>query len=236
MDKVNSINAERVRIQTVYDRREEELNYDVYAPWQASEMLLTMERKYVAASMLDRLGKFPIRGSQCLEVGYGRIGWLADLLSWGLNENDLHGIELDPKRAEQARQALPTAHLEIGDATKLPWAEGYFRLAVVSTVFSSILDRSVRKVVASEIARVLAPGGVVVVYDLAVNNPSNKNVLALSRQELRKMFPGFDCHFRSLTLAPPIARPVARRSWNLAALLSAIPFLRTHVLAVIVKK
>lgn len=236
MDKADSINAERVRIQAVYEHRDMNLAEDIYAPWQPGEALMTMERKRVAASMLYQLGRFPTRGSRCLEIGYGKIGWLADLLSWGLNEDDLFGIELDPKRGEKAQQALPSAHLEIGDASEMPWNDEYFNYSVVSTVFSSILDRSVRETVAHQIARVLAPGGVVVVYDLTVNNPRNKDVAALTRQELRELFPGFDYHFRSLTLVPPIARRVARGNWTMAVLLSAIPILRTHVMAVMVKK
>lgn len=236
MEKADPISAERVRVQAVYDRRAAKHGEDIYAPWQPGEVLMTMERKRVAAAMLHRLGKFPELGSRCLEVGYGKIGWLADLLSWGMHEDDLFGIELDPKRAEQARQALPAAHLELGDATELPWVDEYFNYSVVSTVFSSILDQSVRETIAHEIDRVLAPGGVALIYDLAVDNPRNKDVAALTRRELRELFPRFDHHFRSLTLAPPIARSVAGRSWTLATILSAIPLLRTHVMAVMVKK
>ncbi len=236
MDKADSIKAERSRIQAVYELRAVNVAEDIYSPWQPGEALMTMERKRIAASMLHRLDKFPKRGSRCLEVGYGKIGWLADLLSWGMNEEDLFGVELDQKRGEQARRALPAAHLEIGDAAKLPWDDEYFSCTVVSTVFSSILDRSVREAVAHQIARVSAPNGVVVVYDLAVNNPRNLDVAALTRHEVRELFPGFDCHFQSLTLAPPIARCVAGRSWSLATLLSSVPVLRTHLMAVMVKK
>ena len=44
-------------------------------------------------------GFFPLVLVQCLEVGFGSMGWLADLISWGVPETDLHGIELSTERA-----------------------------------------------------------------------------------------------------------------------------------------
>jgi ubiquinone/menaquinone biosynthesis C-methylase UbiE len=231
----DSIRAESVRIENEYARRAVEVDADLYAPWQPGEILLTAERKRIAATMLHKLGKFPKAGSRCLEVGYGQLGWLADLLSWRLNEDDLYGIELDAKRARCAMRALPGAHLKVGDATALPWKDGYFDLIVVSTVFSSMLRRDVRTALSAEIDRVLSPGGTVLVYDLAVGNPRNKNLLRVDRGEIRAMFSNYVCHFRSLSLAPPIGRPIARISWPIATILSSIPFLRTHFLGVLVR-
>ncbi|HEX9633238.1 MAG TPA: hypothetical protein VGA02_12320 [Gemmatimonadales bacterium] len=42
-------------------------------------------------------------------------------------------------------------------------------------------------------------------------------------------------HLQRITLAPPLVRTVARRSWLAAYLLARIPFLRTHYLGVIRK-
>ncbi|MGB7201865.1 MAG: class I SAM-dependent methyltransferase [Pyrinomonadaceae bacterium] len=231
-----AVRKESIRVQAEYERRKIEVRDDLYAPWQPGEMLMTSERKRIAASMLKQLGKFPDPGSRCLEVGYGKLGWLPDLLSWGLLETDLYGIELDAERAGQARRAFPSAHLEIGDATDLPWEDNYFDFAVVSTVFSSILDVDVRKMISNEVARVIAPSGVVVLYDIVVNNPRNKNLRPLKHKDVIAMFPAFHERFQSLTLAPPIARMVAGRSWTLATMLSALPFLRTHFLAILEKR
>lgn len=236
MKDTEVITKESLRIQTEYQRRKTEVGDELYAPWQPGEMLMTFERRRIAASMLKRLGKFPETGSRCLEVGYGKLGWLPDLLAWGLLETDLYGIELDAERAGYARRTLPRAHLEVGDATDLPWENGYFDIAVVSTVLSSILDLDVRRMVSEEISRVVSPDGVLLLYDLKVRNPRNKNLRPLTRMEVIGMFPAFDCTFRTLTLAPPIARTVAARSWTVATMLSAVPFLRTHLLAVLVKK
>lgn len=231
----SSIKEEAIRIQKEYERRESEVEPGLYAPWQPAEILMTSERKRVAASMLKERDVFPEPGDRCLEVGYGNLGWLADLISWGIRAPDLFGIELDANRASSAIDALPAANLFVGDGTDLPWEDNTFNQAVISTVFSSILDRSVRTQLAHEVCRVLRPGGVAIVYDLAVDNPRNKAVTKVEYAELRSMFVDFECRIRSTTLAPPIAHVVAKRSFVLAEILGAFPLLRTHFLAIMVK-
>lgn len=226
---------ERLRISEEYARRDSEVAPDLYAPWQPGEMLMISERKRVGALMLNRAAKFPRPGDKCLEIGYGRLGWLADLISWGIRECDLHGIELDEARARVAKRALPAAELEVGDASVMPWTDSYFDFVVASTVFSSIRDTQVRQLIANEIERVLSPGGAVIIYDTAVSNPGNKNLFRIRRRDIAEMFPGYKCSYRSVTLAPPIARITAKYSWPIATLLSGVPFLRTHFLAVLVK-
>jgi ubiquinone/menaquinone biosynthesis C-methylase UbiE len=231
----DAIEREKTRIETEYRRREAEVAADLYAPWHPAESFILSERKNTAAHLLQKTGKFPHAGDRCLEIGYGKLGWLADLISWGLRETDLHGIELDEKRAGQAQAALPNADLRVGDATRLPWENDSFKVVVASTVFSSILDSDVRKLIAGEISRVVTRGGVVIWYDLAIDNPRNPNVKGIPAKELKELFPGFNRKIKRVTLAPPIARLVAPRSLTTAALLNAFPFLRTHLLAVLVK-
>ena len=212
------------------------VNSTLYAPWDPGEIFMSAERKRIAATMLKQLGRFPKAGDRCLEIGYGRLGWLSELIFWGMRENDLYGVELNPDRARQAQETLPNAELVVGNAKQLPWENEYFKLIIASTVFSSISDQNVRNLIVEEINRVLSPEGAFVWYDAAVNNPRNKNFKCITRNELKQMFPMFNCQIKSVTLAPPIARFVAKRSWTLATMLSAIPLLRTHLLAVFVKK
>jgi hypothetical protein len=90
--------------------------------------------------------------------------------------------------------------------------------------------------VAADITRVLAPGGALLWYDFAVNNPRNPNVRRVGRKELQGLFPELRGSIRSVTLAPPLVRLVAPKSWLLATALEAFPFLRTHLLAVLLKR
>src|SRR4029077_2976612 len=137
----------RQRILTEYERRAKYISPDLYAPWQPANQLMLAERRRVASKLLNDAGVFPRPSTECLEIGCGSLGWLGELISWGVGETHLHAIELDRTRAEQAQAALPAAEIVIGDATELPWPAGQFKLIVVSTVFSSILDNSVRRLV-----------------------------------------------------------------------------------------
>lgn len=231
----NTIAREKIRIEREYRRRESETKSELYAPWQPAENFILFERKSVAAFLLNMVDKFPQSGDKCLEIGFGRIGWLADLLAWGLRESDLHGIELDAKRGAIAIEALPAADLRIGDATNLPWEDETFDFIIASTVFSSILNLEIRAQIAAEIQRVLRRGGVLLWYDLAVNNPQNLNVKKITANELKNLFPTLQGTIKSITLAPPIARFVVPRSRIVATLLNAIPFLRTHLLGILIK-
>jgi ubiquinone/menaquinone biosynthesis C-methylase UbiE len=230
-----SVSEEQQRIVAEYRRREREVDQDLYALWNPSASLNRAGRTRRAARLLRQCGVFPTRGDACLEIGFGQLGWLAELLSWGLAESDLHGIELDAKRAAMAREAFPTADLRVGDASQLPWPADSFRLVITSTTFSSILDPAVRRLVAAEIVRVLVPGGALLWYDLRMDNPRNPNVRGIGRREIAALFPALAGPVRSSTLAPPLARRVAPVSWLAASVLEALPFLRTHLIAVLIK-
>jgi ubiquinone/menaquinone biosynthesis C-methylase UbiE len=126
--------------------------------------------------------------------------------------------------------------LRVGDAAHLPWPPASFQIVIASTVFTSILSDQVRYAVATEITRVLNPGGVLLWYDFFYNNPRNPNVRKVTRRELRSLFPGLIGEVKSVTLAPPVARFVSRYSVLAAQILATIPWLRTHLLGVLVKQ
>ena len=153
-----------------------------------------------------------------------------------MREKDLHGIELDADRVLFAQQALPNSDLRIGDAAELPWPDSCFDLVILSTVLSSVLDKDVRGQSPTKHRRVLSRGGAVLWYDLAVNNPRNPDVNGINSIELKRLFPDFQISARSVTLAPPIARMTAGTSVLIATALNSLPFLRTHLLAVLVRQ
>lgn len=227
--------AERERIQREYARRREHVDESVYAPWNDAAALSWSSRRRMAAKLLHANGVFPASQSRCLEIGCGSGGWLPDLIAFGAREANLSGIDLDESRVGQARAALPAADLRVGDASELPFADASFSLVVASTVLTSILSAGMRKSVANEVVRVLSPGGALLWYDFALDNPRNKNVRAVKRAEIVALFPTLRADVRSVTLAPPVARLVAPVSYTLATVLEAIPFLRTHLIGVLVK-
>ncbi|HXX44007.1 MAG TPA: class I SAM-dependent methyltransferase [Candidatus Acidoferrales bacterium] len=235
MPAENFVERERERIRIEYQRRSREVDAEIYAPWNFAVNLNLSGRQRLASTMLHRAGAFPQPGDPCLEVGFGTIGWLAQLIAWGMFERDLHGIDLDEERVRRARAALPIADLRRGDASELPWPSNHFRLVIQSTVFSSVLDRRVRRMISDEITRVLRPGGALLWYDLATNNPRNPHVRGVRAREIRELFPSLKGPIKSLTLAPPISRALTAKSWLLATLLESVALLHTHRLAVLVK-
>jgi SAM-dependent methyltransferase len=151
----------------------------------------------------------------------------------GAERSRLAGIDLDPGRVETARGRLANADIRVGDAGTLAWPAGCFDIVLQSTVLSSILDQGVRRQVAAEMARVLAPAGVIVWYDFFVNNPSNPNVRGVRAAEIRALFPGFRVALERVTLAPPLARRLAPLTWLLPLFLERLRVLNTHYLAVL---
>lgn len=226
---------ERERIAREYARRRAEVDEQIYAPWQDAAALNWSSRRRLAAHMLKDAGVFPKGGARALEVGCGQLGWLSDLLAFGVRERDLSGIDLDEPRVAEARELLPSADLRVGDASSMPFGSESFDLVVASTVFTSILSDAMRRSVAGEIVRVLKPGAAILWYDFAFDNPRNRNVRGVGRKEMRVLFPTLKGQVKSVTLAPPLARLVAPRSYTLATVLEAVPFLRTHLMAVLVK-
>ena len=108
-------------------------------------------------------------GAAVLEVGCGPGHLSSRLADQGLN---VTGLDLDPAMVERARaNAEPAASSRVGpgptfvvgDAAGLPFADASFDL-VVSTF--SMHHWSDRAAGLSEIARVLRPGGRVVIWDL----------------------------------------------------------------------
>jgi ubiquinone/menaquinone biosynthesis C-methylase UbiE len=233
--KIDFVVAERRRIEIEYQRREREVNSDLYAAWQPSSQFMIERRNRAAARMLREAQSFPDESSSCLEVGYGSHGWLSELRSWGVLESQLHGIELNAKRAAKAQEEFPQGDLRVGDAVALPWPDNKFKLVITSTLFTSILDKDVRRLIANEIQRVMAPRGALLWYDFAFDNPRNPNVRGIKRTELRNLFSQLNGKIESVTLAPPLTRLVVPRSRPIAALLERIPLLRTHLLAVLIK-
>lgn len=177
----------------------------------------------------------PLEQARILDVGCGSGSLLGMFASWGARGDRLTGVDLMTDRIAVARQELPGIHFEVANAEQLPFDDSAFDVVCAFTVFSSLLDRAMATRVASEIGRVLAPGGVVVWYDLRVGNPANSHVRGLPAAEIQTLFPGYVPTLESLTLAPPLARSLGPATSLIYPFLAAVPFLRTHYLGTLRK-
>ncbi len=178
----------------------------------------------------------PVTEWRLTEVGCGAGGNLVDMLRLGLTPEHLTGIELLPERLAAARAALPGAlRLVAGDASQADIAPGSQDLVMQSTVFSSVLDDGLQQQVAQAMWRWLKPGGAVIWYDFIVDNPRNPDVRGVPVRRMRALFPQGQAQVRRVTLAPPLARAVCRWHPGAYRVLNSLPFLRSHVLALIIK-
>jgi ubiquinone/menaquinone biosynthesis C-methylase UbiE len=224
---------EILRIRAEYDRRTREIPNDFYSWGRLANYFLDTQLYRACITELTRERMFPLEGRKVADIGCGAGRWLLEFAQW--EARDLSGIELDEVRLNRAKERLAFADLRSGDARSLPWADDSFDLVSQFTLFSSILNDSVKQKIASEMIRVTRPGGIMLWFDFRVNNPRNPNVKGIAASEIRSLFAGCSVRVRSVTLAPPIARAVVPVSWVAATALETIPFLRTHNLALIRK-
>jgi Methyltransferase domain len=116
----------------------------------------------------------------------------------------------------------------------LPFDDESFDVLLAFTVFSSILDPALKVAISAQMQRVLRPAGVILWHDLRVNNPRNRDVRGISRNELMRMFSASRITLEPVTLAPPISRAV----WASAGLhmkLSRVSVLCAHYFGLIEK-
>jgi SAM-dependent methyltransferase len=219
--------AERYARRSKADPRYSMLNPDVWMTLQ--------ERQRVVLRRFAKQG-LDLSSAQLLEVGCGEGGNLLELIRMGFAPERLTGIELIEDRFNVARGRLPRAlHLHPGDALAVDLPSASQDVVFASTVFSSILDGATRHALAAAMWRWLRPGGAVLWYDFAIDNPRNPDVRGVSRACLRELFPHGQFQVQRVTLAPPIARQVCRLHPSLYTVFNTIPLLRTHLLAWITK-
>lgn len=222
------------RLKAEYRQRAENLDEDqLYSLFNKSHLFTIQQRTREVLDILRKTGFQPLSEKKILEVGCGRGGVLLEYLSFGASAMNLHGCDLLPERIQQARPKLPSSlALTVANGQCLPYPTRYFDLVLHYTVFSSILSDSIRHDLASEMLRVLRPGGMVLWYDFWLN-PTNRQTRGIRPSELRQLFPACEVKTRKVTLAPPLARRMVPISWLWSLALEKIGILNTHYLAVI---
>ena len=228
-------NLEAARILREYERREEAVPAGFYDLDKPANKLAHCQIERRALELLERSGFLPLEGRKIADIGCGTGNWLLEFIQWGAKPGDLFGIDLISGRIEQARRRIPLARIETGDASSLPLDDSSVDIACQFTAFSSVLDDGMKQAMATEMLRVTRPGGAILWYDLHFNNPSNSAVRPVGLKELSVLFPGCLFDVERVTLAPPLARAIAPRSWVLASALERIPFLCSHYLVLIRK-
>jgi SAM-dependent methyltransferase len=223
---------DRTRLIQEYERRTRD---ERYTRWYASDNLThawtTRERDCEIDSALNQYIGSNMAAARVLDIGCGHGDELSRFLRWQTLPQNLHGVELIWKRVTRAKKLHPYLQLQHGDACNLPYALEAFDLVFQFTVFTSILDRTLRQQMASEMLRVLKPRGLILWYDFRWN-PMNRQTRGIGMQEIEKLFPQCLYDSRRLTLAPPLARLVVPYP-ALYSELNRIAALKSHYLVAI---
>lgn len=218
---------ERVRIESVYgDYRTSGRDVHRWNPQAPGNRCILAERLDRISSLIDGLAA----PRQVLEVGCGSGEVLRQLKGALPESSTVVGVDL---LGERLVEALRQGDL-VGraDARRLPFPDGQFDLVAMFTVLSSVLDHQIRRDLAAEALRVLAPEGAILWYDLRYPS-TNRSVRALTRRAVKDSFPGCEVRLNSVTLLPPVARRLGTLDRSLYPALSRIPPLRSHLIGLV---
>jgi ubiquinone/menaquinone biosynthesis C-methylase UbiE len=217
---------EQIRIQEAYAKRDFPGRYTFFEK-SYLEMWQEIERRifhHFSAANISDLSNLKI-----LDLGCGSGAWLIEFMRWGARSENLYGVDLLFERIVLAKQRLPEAHLTVGDARELPFADAQFDIVLQSVVLSSVLSDENRRKITTEMTRVTKTSGLILSYDFSFDNPRNTDVRAVKKAELGKLFSSCaEVRSTKVTLAPPLARFLAQKSHFLFWLANQIGFLKTH--------
>ena len=189
-------------------------------------------RRELLARLLEQAGE-RLPGGRVLDVGCGG-GWLLrELERIGVDRERLHGVDLIQSRIDAARGSLPGADIRRADARRLPYEDGSFDVVTLLTVLSSMPDAGAVAAALEAARNALAPGGVLIVYEPRLHNPTNRTTRLISARELDRAL-GPDWLQVPVTVVPALARRLGPLTSRLYPHLSGLRLLLTHRLAVYV--
>ena len=127
---------------------------------EAPHPLITRERLHEILA--------PAAGERVLEVGPGTGYYTLDLADWVAPEGEVEIFDiqqemLDHTMRRAAERGLANVHPTQGDAQSLPYEDGSFDAAILTTVLGEVPDQ---EAALREVARVLKPSGRLIVGEL----------------------------------------------------------------------
>lgn len=220
--------SEQERIVQVYQQWNGGRALPHYARHRPEVLQQAAARARAFAAIFPRTVGLDMASLRVLDVGCGSGSFLRQLIDWGADPAKLAGTELLAERLDAARRKTASGvQWHLGGLEHI--AAGSVDLVTAHTVFSSILDDASRHALAADMWRTLRPGGWCLIFDFRFNNPRNRNVRRVTRSELHRLWPARQRHYRSLLLAPPLARLLAGLPYLVSETLAAVaPPLRSH--------
>lgn len=225
-------NTERQKIEAIYEAYGDGGD----GRWSADNpgnRVIYDEQEDLVRQALVRHGRWPLRQVDVLDVGCGSGSALEQLRVEGGATGRMIGLDLRLRRLQECRHRHPELSMMACSGAAIALPDNSIDLALAFTLFSSVLDVGVQRRIASEITRVLRPGGILVWYDLRTPNPANRYLRAMTRRRIVGLFPGSEVEVSSATLLPPLARRLRRHTETKYRRLTRIPLLRSHLVGVV---
>ena len=195
--QMNDTEVERIR--QIYE------NYSKHGKWNRPNPgwdCMISEGRRELHRIFNRERHSSLSEARILDIGCGSGFLLGRFSELGAQAENLFGVDIVPDRMMAARSKFPAFSFEVANAENLDFPEGSFDLISVFTVFSSVLDDSTSNNIAKTMTRLLKPDGAVLWYDLRYPNPKNRNVRAMTKTRIRRLFPDFSLNLKSITLLP----------------------------------
>jgi ubiquinone/menaquinone biosynthesis C-methylase UbiE len=228
--------AEASRIRGAYFRRDQSSPVEKYSVFNFGAWLSLNNAHFEFLKALKGLHYEDLWAKRILEVGCGKGHWLRQFIQWGALPENLVGVDLLADRVEVSRNLCPSAVTVIcADASELPLQSESFDLVFQVATFTSIFDMKMAKSIASEMVRVLKPGGAILWYDFWAPNPQNPDSRGWRKHHIEELFPTLKISLKRITVAPPIGRAIGNVSPSLYRLVSTARVLNTHYLGVLRK-
>lgn len=141
----------------------------VWSPFHEVESAHRIQQLHAFSSLMRRIGRLNLEGMKILDVGCGTGRLLRLFVDMKGLPDGLYGVDIQEESLAHARKVShPDIHYNLFDGHTLPFQDAEFDLVTQFVVFSSIGLDTLRRRLASEMVRVLKPGGYVFWWDMPV--------------------------------------------------------------------
>ena len=128
------------------------------------------------STLLRSAGLKSLAGLRILDMGCGQGAALRQYLEYEADAARLWGVDLLLALTQKAHLLSPNLQVVCTSASQLPFSDSSFDFVSHFMLFTSVLSLEMKRQIANEIHRVLVPGGRFLWYDLAYDNPKNRDV------------------------------------------------------------
>ena len=226
---------EKDRINNIYSNYYlDNASLEKWSNEKLSNQLIEEERLQVIKNLFN-INSINLNNKMIIDIGCAGGSILPVLKKFGAAEKNFHGIDLREDRLLDAKKKFPNSNFNLMDARNIDFNDSSFDMVISFTLFSSVLNIEYRKQIASEMARVLKPGGAILYYDFRYNNPFNRNVMRVRYKDIKSLFPNMKMEITLITVIPPLVRLFGGMVENIYPILSKIPFLNSHIIGLIEK-